>query len=145
MERMAIQADPFAELVRLQEQLARLLGVSTGSLLGGSPSGVYPPVNLFRTRDGAVLRAELPGVRSEDVSVMVERQQLTISGERRPPEGDERGYHRRERPWGKFSRSVRLPDDLDLGRVEAQCRDGVLTVLLPIAEVAKPRQISVKA
>ena len=142
---MAVQGDPFADLVRLQEQLARLLGAPTGSLLGGWPSGVYPPVNVFRTRDGAVVRAELPGIRPEDVSITVEGRQLTIGGERRPPDGEERGYHRRERAWGKFSRSVRLPDDLDLARVDAQCRNGVLTLVLPMAEAAKPRQIAVKA
>ena len=142
---MAVQSDPFGDLVRLQEQLAGLLGASTGNVVGGWPSGVYPPVNLFRTREGAVLRAELAGVRPEDVSVMVEGHLLTISGERRPPDGNQRGYHRRERAWGKFSRSVQLPDDLDLGRVEAKCRDGVLTLVLPVAEAAKPRQINVNA
>ena len=142
---MAFQSDPFADLSRLQEQLAGLLGASPDRFLGGWSTGVYPPLNVFRTADGAVIRAELPGVRPEDISVTVEGRQLTIAGERRPAEPDKRGYHRRERAWGKFSRSVRLPEDLDLGRVEAQCRHGVLTLRVPIAEAAKARQVTIQA
>ena len=143
---MAFETDPFNDLLRLQEQLATLLGASPESRqLGGWSSGVFPPINIFRKQDAAVVRAELPGVGPGDVSVTAEGSQLTVAGERRPPDTAHMACYRRERSWGKFSRSVRLPDDLDLGRVEAQCRDGVLTVVLPIAEAAKPRQISVKA
>ncbi len=138
-------SDPFTDLLRLQEQLSGLLGASPDRFLGGWSSGVYPPINVFRTREGAVVRAEIPGVRPEDISVTVEGHQLTITGERRPPQADRRGYHRRERAWGKFSRSVRLPEDLDLGKVEAQYRNGMLTLRLAVAEAAKPRQISIHA
>ena len=142
---MAFQSDPIADLLRLQDQLAGLIGASPERFLGGWSGGVYPPLNVFRSREGAVVRAELPGVRPEDVSVTIEGRHLTVSGERRPPASEKRGFHRRERAWGKFSRSVHLPEDLDLGKVEAQYRNGGLTMRVPVGEAAKPRQIDVKA
>ena len=143
---MAFGTDPFNDLLRLQEKLAALLGAPPESRqLGGWSGGVFPPINIFRKQDAAVLRAELPGVRPEDVSVTAEGQQLTITGERRPPDTTAMACYRRERPWGKFARTVRLPDDLDMERVEATSRNGVLTVTVPVAAAAKPRQISIKA
>jgi HSP20 family protein len=143
---MALQSDPFNDLLRLQEQMAALLGASPETrALGGWSSGVYPPMNIFRTKEAAVLRAELPGVRPEDIQITVEGQQITLSGERRPPDTSKMASYRRERPMGQFSRSVRLPDDVDMERVEAQFRNGVLTLTVPVAEAAKPRQITVKA
>lgn len=144
---MAFESDPFNELLRLQEQLAGLLGASPETrALGGWSSGVYPPINIFRKQDATLLRAELPGVRPEDLSITVEGRQLMLSGARRLPEaGPNMACYRRERPWGRFSRSVRLPDDVDLERVEAQFRNGVLTLTVPVAAAAKPRQIAVNA
>ena len=143
---MAFESDPFNELLRLQEQLAGLLGASPENrALGGWSSGVYPPINIFRRQDATLLRAELPGIRPEDLSITVEGRQLTLSGERRLPETPNMACYRRERPWGKFSRSVRLPEDLDLHRVEAQFHNGVLTLTVPVAAAAKPRQITVNA
>jgi HSP20 family protein len=132
-------------LLRLQDQLASLLGAAPDARsFGGGATGVYPPVNIFRGPDKLVIRSELPDVRPEDVSLTAEGRQLTITGERRPPDAAGRGYHRRERPWGRFARTVYLPDDLDLEKVDAQCRNGVLTIGIPVAASAKPRQITVK-
>ena len=143
---MALQTDPLNELLRLQNQLAALLGASPESrALGGWSSGVYPPIDIFRTKEGATLRAELPGVRPEDVSITVEGQQLTIAGERRPPDASKMAYYRRERAYGTFSRSLRLPDELDVSRASAQVRNGILTLTVPAAEAAKPRHITVNA
>jgi HSP20 family protein len=144
---MAFESDPFNDLLRLQEQLASLLSAPSGEsrTFGGWSSGVYPPIDIFRKQDAAWLRAELPGVRPEDISITVEGHHLTLSGERRPPDTPNMACHRRERPWGKFSRSIRLPEDLDTERVEAQFRNGVLTLTVPLAAAAKPRQIAVKA
>jgi HSP20 family protein len=143
---MAFDPDPFHDLLRLQDQLAALLGASPeGRFFSGRSTGVYPPINVFRGPDGVVIRAEMPDVRPEDVSLSAEGRQLTITGERRAPDGNRRGYHRRERPWGRFSRTVHLPDDLDLDKVDAQLRNGVLTVKVATAASAKPRQITVAA
>ena len=143
---MTFESDPFRDLLRLQEQLGALLGAPAENRpYGGWSGGVYPPLNIFRSRDGIMLRAELPGVRPEDVDVTVEGRQVTLTGERRPPEAGGNAYHRRERTWGKFSRTIRLPDDLDVDGLAAQCRNGVLTVTVPVAAAAKPRHVAVRA
>jgi HSP20 family protein len=136
----------FDELLRLQSDLDSLLRSPRGEFFfGPSAAGVYPPLNLFRDKEGnVVIRAELPGLRPEDITVTCEHRRLTISGERKPEGAENGGYHRRERPWGKFSRSIDLPADLDLDRAEAKFQQGVMTLRIPRAEAARPRQISVQ-
>lgn len=89
--------------------------------------------------------AEIPGMDPASLNVSGQSHTLTIKGERkRETVGDAAGYHRRERPFGEFSRSVQLPDELDLDKAAATYEAGMLTVRVPKAESAKPRQISVK-
>lgn len=134
------------ELLRLQHALDSLQRASLPDFFFGSPaSGVFPPVNVFRDESGdVVLRAELPGLRPEDIAVGCEQRTLTIRGERKSEQTEGGGYHRRERASGKFSRSIRLPDDLDASRAQASFKHGVLTLQIPRAEAAKPRQITVQ-
>jgi len=97
-------------------------------------------------KDNYYVRAELPGLKAEDLDISVTGDTLSISGERKLPAEDEKAkYHRREREAGRFSRILSLPARTDTKKVEAVCTDGVLTVTLPKAEAAKPKQISVKA
>lgn len=133
------------ELLRLQQTIDSLQRASLPDFFFGSPAtGVFPPVNVFRDTGGdVVIRTELPGLRPEDIAIQCERNTLTISGERKPEQA-EGGYHRRERAAGKFSRSIRLPGDLEPSRAEASFRHGVLTLRIPRAEAAKPRQIAVQ-
>lgn len=144
---MSVFRDAVNELLHLQGELdARLRSPRSDLFAGPSAAGVFPPVNIFRNANGdAVIRAELPGVKPEQLSVTVERRRLTLSGERTPEGAEYGGYHRRERASGKFSRSMELPADLDVDRADATFRGGVMTLHIPRAEAAKPRQISVKA
>ena len=111
-----------------------------------SRSGWQPPVDIFE--NGArelVVRAELPGLRREDIDITIENGTLTIKGERRQDEGvREDRYHRLERPSGHFSRSFTLPNTVDSSRVRAEYRDGMLTMVLPERAEARPRQIQVE-
>jgi HSP20 family protein len=105
-----------------------------------------PPVDIYES-DGheIVLKAELPGLKREDIDLTVENNTLTIRGERRREDGiSEDRYHRMERHEGAFSRSFTLPATVDSSRVKAEYRDGVLTVSLPMREEARPRQIQVQ-
>ncbi len=144
---MSVFSDTVNELLRLQSDLESYLRAPRNDFFfGTSASGVFPPVNLFRDASGdVVIRTELPGVAPEDITVTSEPRRLTISGERKPAHVETGGYHRRERPWGKFSRTIELPADLDLERAEARFQHGVMTLRVPRAEAAKPRQISVQA
>jgi HSP20 family protein len=138
--------DPFAGLLELQETLDRLLqNPSIGLNLGTSgASSVFPAVNIFSDEDGFVVRAEVPGIPAGQINVTVEPRRLTISGEKPPAKPEKGSYHRRERRWGRFGRSIHLPEDLDAGKASAECRNGLLTVRIPKLAAAKPRQISVQ-
>jgi len=104
-----------------------------------------PPVDIFEDKDGVVLNAELPGMKKEDIELRVENNVLTLQGERkRENETKEEGYFRSERAYGTFSRSFSLPTSVDTSKVSAEYKDGVLSVSLPKAEEAKPKQIDVK-
>lgn len=143
---MLLMSNPFNDLLRLQAELDNLLDrPAPGFLLGTSRPGVFPPINVFRNPEGVVIRAELPGLKPEDINVTTERRSLTISGERKPSEGEHGAYHRRERSHGRFSRTVALPDDLDTEHAQAAFRDGVMTITVPLAAAAKPRTITVNA
>jgi HSP20 family protein len=107
----------------------------------------FPPVNLYESREGWVLTAEIPGVKSEDLEVSVEGERVTIGGKRVVEYPSEEGasLHRRERQAGSFRRTFTLPEPADPEKTEAICRHGVLMVRIPRAESVQPRRISVQA
>lgn len=142
--RFSPDLDPMSNLLTLQAELERFLR-NPAIRLGVSGPGDFPPVNIFDDGDGVVVMAEIPGMDPASLNVSGQKHTLTIKGERkRETVGDAAGYHRRERPFGQFSRSVQLPDELDLHKAAARYDAGVLTVRVPKAESAKPRQIAVK-
>jgi HSP20 family protein len=104
----------------------------------------YPAVNLYDVGEGYVLTAQLPGVGPADVDLSITGETLTLRGERKRTEGvSEESYRRQERQYGKWTRTVTLPDRVESGEVSASFANGILTVNLPKSEAAKPRQISV--
>lgn len=106
----------------------------------------YPAINLYDAGDRYVLTAPLPGMNPEDLDLSITGETLTLKGDRRRPEGvADESYRRQERPFGRWSRTVTLPDRVDGGQVSATFAQGVLTVTLPKAEGARPRQIAVTA
>jgi HSP20 family protein len=138
--------NPFEELERMRRRMDRLFEDLTGGMVGEPVAGVYPLMNVTEDKDNYYVRAELPGIKADDLDISVTADSLTLSGERKIPVEDENAkYHRREREAGKFSRILSLPAQIDTEKVEARCDNGVLTVVLPKAEAAKPRQIAVKA
>jgi HSP20 family protein len=136
--------DPVQGILTLQRELERFLGKPYGFDLGPSAGGIFPPVNVFRSRDALVVKAEVPGVDPATIQVSVEGRTLTIAGER-TPSSQKASFHRRERRFGKFSRSLQLPDDVDATKSNAECRNGVLTLKISKREEAQPRQIRVEA
>src|SRR6516165_8035461 len=137
--------DPFRNLVSLQRELERFTRNPAFSL-GPSGYGAYPPINVFEDQDGTVIVAELPGLDPGKIEIAGQGRTLTLRGERKREEGvNPSGYHRRERPFGEFSRSIQLSDDLDMSKATAKYESGVLMLKVPKAEAAKPRQITVNA
>ncbi len=103
-----------------------------------------PPINLYDTGDGYVLTAILPGIGPEEVDLSITGETLTIRGDRKRAEGiSDESYRRQERQFGRWTRTITLPDRVNSANVSASFAHGVLTVTLPKAEEAKPRQISV--
>jgi HSP20 family protein len=108
-------------------------------------SAWVPATDIFEDNDGLKIAVELPGLKPEDVKVTVENQTLTIRGEKKQiAEEKSTRVHRYERTYGSFERSFTLPSFVDSDKVAAKFDNGVLTVALPKAEKAKPREISVK-
>ncbi len=105
---------------------------------------LYPSVDLSENKDSFVLKAELPGMKKEDVKVTLQNNILTISGEKKQ-EQEEKGktFHRIERSYGSFSRTVELPVAVKTDAIKADFKDGVLTVELPKLEEAKPKEIAI--
>jgi HSP20 family protein len=131
----------------MQDRVNRLFSdaLSRGSL--ETDSGEWQPaVDIYEETDGLVLKAELPGVKKDDVEVQIEGNVLTLRGKRRQ-EKDVKGdkYHRLERHYGAFLRSFTLPAGIERDKVHAEYRDGVLTLTLPRAEEDKPKKIKVLA
>lgn len=137
---------PFGELERLKRQMDLLSEGIFGGASSGPPAGVFPLMNVTEDKDNYYVRAELPGIKSDELDISVTGDTLSIAGERRISEekGDVK-YHRREREAGKFSRIVNLPTQIDTSKVDAKCGDGLLTITMPKAETAKQKQIAVKA
>jgi HSP20 family protein len=106
-------------------------------------NGWTPAMDLYQTTDDIVALVELPGMRKEDIEISLHDGMLTISGERKEEKAEGEKAARTERFVGKFRRSISLPTRVDSNKVNATYRDGILTVTLPKAEEAKPKQIQV--
>ena len=136
----------FGELDDMRRGMERLFD-SLVETTGLRMAGVCPALNLSEDPEKVFVRAELPGVKADDLEITMENDTLTIAGERAMPvEDDDRvSYHRREREWGKFRRSLTVPVHVDPDNMEAGYRDGILTVALAKAPDARPKQIAVRA
>jgi HSP20 family protein len=138
---------PGRDLANLQDEMERMFRhVFGGESERPTTAGAWSPVlDVEESEDGFVLHVELPGVGPDDVEVSLEENILTITGERsfyRDRNAD--SFRRVERRFGRFHRSIRMPDRVDSDRVEASYKDGLLTITVPKAEEAKPRRIEVK-
>jgi HSP20 family protein len=134
--------DPFREL---QREVGRLFE-TLEPLHTWRLTRQFPAVNLYDAGDRYVLTAQLPGMNLEDLELTITGETLTMRGERKRPEGvADETYRRQERHFGRWTRTVSLPDRVDGAQVSATFTQGLLTIALPKAEGAKPRHISVNA
>jgi HSP20 family protein len=146
-----IRWEPIGELNTIQNEMNRLFNTffdqpaSAGRGSGDGTRRWIPAMDLVETDDHYVLRADLPGLAEEDVDVQMQDNMLTVSGERKPEhEARHEGYHRLERAFGGFSRSLSLPDGVDPAGVQAEFDRGVLEIRIPKPEQKKPRQVQIK-
>jgi len=137
----------FGRLSNLRDEIERLFQAPLSELARTSQllSGWTPSLDLHEDKDGFVAKIELPGMKKEDIDVTLHDGSLSISGERKIEEKFEGAdVYRSERFFGHFQRTITLPAAVAADKIQAQYKDGVLTVTLPKAEEAKPKQIDVK-
>jgi HSP20 family protein len=138
--------NPFSDFDQMRREVLRLFDAATGDNVARAGAGVFPPMNVTQDDDAFYLRAEVPGMKPAEMSISALRNRVSISGQRQIPLEHERvSYHRKERAEGSFNRTLTLPTEIDAERVEARYAEGILTLRLPKAEQAKPRQITVRA
>jgi HSP20 family protein len=134
------------ELARLHRDMDDLVG----SFFGGSPTlfgerAVWPAIDISEDANAITVKAEVPGCRAEDVDISVQGNILTISGEKKhEEEKKEKGYYYAERSYGSFRRDLTLSSEVDASKIDAACKDGVLTITLPKSERAKAIKVKVK-
>jgi HSP20 family protein len=137
----------FNGLSTLRNEIDRLFEAPLTELARTSHllSGSAPAVDIYVDKDNFVVKAELPGMKKEDIDVSLHDGSLSISGERKgEKKWDEAEVYRAERFFGRFQRTVALPAPVASAGIKAQYQDGILTVTLPKAEEAKPKQIDVQ-
>lgn len=130
---------------RARRQMDRLVSAFTGQGAAPAVSGVFPALVVKEDGDKIIVEAELPGINPQDLDINVHGNTLTLSGERKPDKIEGASYHRRERKWGSFRKAITLPDEVNSDAVQAECKNGVLTIILPKAEQVKPKKIAIKS
>lgn len=137
--------NPWAEFERIRQgldDLSRNFGVQSGLQ---DRASVFPPVNMYEDADSIVIKAELPGVATENMDISIEGDTLSLQGKRPAVTDDQEkvSYHRHEIEAGNFSRAIALPVKVDVDNITAKTINGILMITLPKAAEVKPRQIQV--
>jgi HSP20 family protein len=129
------------EMDRLMYELFRSQETPNKRILAGHG---FPSLNVWEEGDALVAEAEVPGVKNDELEISVVGADLTIRGRRESESGEQATYYHRERGTGEFNRAIRLPVEIDAGKVQATLIDGVLALKLPKAESSKPKKIKVE-
>ena len=143
-----IRWEPFRDLVSTHDHFNQLFNETFARAFGDqqevSLRTWVPPVDICETEDSLVLKAELPGIRPDDVEIRVEDNTLHLKGERKfEKEVKDENVHQAERSYGTFSRSFVLPSSIDSDKVKAEYQNGVLTLTMPKREEVKPKTIKI--
>jgi len=137
--------EPFRGVTSLQDQINRLFSEAFDRSEGGSLTPWAPAVDIYETEHELVVKADVPDVKPEELDIRVEKNILTIRGERKfEKKVDENNYLRVERSYGSFSRNFSLANTVNTEAIKADYKDGVLTLSIPKREEAKPKQIKVQ-
>ena len=135
--------NPWMEFERIRRGLDRLTKEAFGDELHySSRASVYPPLNIFETPNSLIIRAELPGIKADQLDISLETDTLTIKGKRQIQHEESKvSFHRREIECGNFNRSIGLPIKIDPDSISAKLVNGILTITLNKAEEIQPRRI----
>jgi HSP20 family protein len=133
--------DPFGELTELRTRFDRMFD----EMSRGGERGWSPAVDVIRKNDSLLLRADVPGIKPDEVTIEVEDDVLTVSGKHEDTKEERDGnYVRRERRSGSFSRSMALPTGIDAEQIKATTRDGVVEVTIPLPKESKKQKVEIR-
>jgi HSP20 family protein len=133
-------------MMTLREAMDRLFDDAFTRPFNVSAVSAIPAIDLYQTADEVVVKAALPGLKTEDVQISVTGEVLTLRGEyKQEEEKKEATWHIREQRYGSFERSILLPTDVQTDKAKADFENGILTISLPKAETVKPKTINIKA
>jgi len=137
---------PFFDVQKTLDEMDRIFN-AVGQPLGlrSVPRGTFPAINVYDQGNSAVLTAEVPGVKAQDLELTVLGDSVTLKGERKDEPAANERYYRKERPVGSFVRTVTLPTAVDPNSVKAEYRDGVLTVRMEREAEAKAKKVEIKS
>jgi len=140
------ERDIFSDLFSMQKDMNRMLSTLWGDNRElDSFQGWYPAVDIAETKDDFVVKVEVPGMSKDDLKIKMQENVLTVQGEKKQEsESKDQNYHRIERSFGSFCRSFRLPSMVKADKIEANYKDGILSIKLPKAEEAKSKEIEIK-
>ena len=141
-----IRWEPAREMMTLRDAMDRLFDDAfTRPLRLNDGNWSMPAVDLYQTDNEVVVKAAIPGVKTDDMRINVTGEVLTIKGEvKEKEEVKEKAYHLREQRWGMFERTLALPTDVIADKAKAEFENGILTITLPKAEEVRPKTISIK-
>ncbi len=143
---MLTRWDPFRDMFSMRRQMDQIMNDMLGEESAATQQGEYLlPLDVAEDDNDYIVKASLPGVKPDNIDVTYRNGTLTISGESKHEQDVENEqYHMRERSFGTFRRSITLPGDIDPDKIDAHFEDGVLTLMLPKSEQAKPKRIPIK-
>ena len=131
---------------QLQGEMEKAFEHLTGTTFRHFSCAPQPALNMWEEDDKFFVEAELPGLNLEDLEIYVDGDnELTLKGERKAPEFEDGTWHRQERKFGEFTRTLQLPQEVDADQVSADYQNGVLTITLPKKAEVKPRRVEIKA
>ena len=136
---------PMRDIFAVQDEMNRMFDSFWGDRTGEDDGMLMPPVDVTEKEDKFAVSVELPGLKKDDIKLSLRNNVLTISGsKKRESESKNDRFHRIERSFGTFCRTINLASSVDASKIDADFKDGILTVNLPKVEEAKPKEISIK-
>ena len=141
-----IRWEPAREMMSLRDAMDRLFDDAFTRPLSIRDGWSVPAIDMFQTDDEIVVKAALPGMKSDEVQISITGEVLTLKGEvQQNQEMEEKAWHMREQRFGSFERSIALPTDVVADKAKADFENGILTITLPKADEVKPKTIAIKA
>jgi HSP20 family protein len=140
-----VRCRPMRDMIDIQDEINCMFEGIVGPTEGDQGiSRLFPPADVIENKDSFIVRAELPGLKKEDIKVTLQNNVFTINGEKKKEqEVKDQTFHKVERSYGTFHRSFELPVQVNPDDIKAEFKDGILTVELPKIEEAKPKEISI--